>query len=212
MITVVRGNKGGSSKTTTATNLAVALAIVHSKDVVLVDSDIQRSASCWHAEREASGLSPAITLIEKTGNISQTLRSLAEKYDHVIVDVSGRNSRELINSCTVAAMIIAPHQCSQLDLDTMFELLLQLIGILDLHPDLKASAYQSIATTNPILEGSERNEFLENIVEFDQLTPMTAKSCYRKIYRDVMLEGKSVMETDNGKARDEVMAFINEVF
>ncbi|KAB5500649.1 AAA family ATPase [Serratia sp. RJAL6] len=212
MITVVGGNKGGSSKTTTATNLAVALAMVHGKDVVLVDSDIQRSASRWHAEREASGLAPAITLIEKTGNISQTLRSLAEKYDHVIVDVAGRNSRELITACTVADMLIAPHQCSQLDLDTMFELQQQLISIRDLNPDLQAYAYQSIATTNPVLEGNERNEFLEYVAEFDQLTPLTAKSCYRKIYRDVMSEGKSVMETDNAKARDEVMALINEVF
>ena len=212
MITVVGGNKGGSSKTTTATNLAVALAMVHGKDVVLVDSDIQRSASRWHAEREASGLAPAITLIEKTGNISQTLRSLADKYDHVIVDVAGRNSPELITACTVADMLIAPHQCSQLDLDTMFELQQQLISIRDLNPDLKAYAYQSIATTNPVLEGNERNEFLEYVAEFDQLTPLTAKSCYRKIYRDVMSEGKSVMETDNAKARDEVMALINEVF
>ncbi|EMH4932083.1 AAA family ATPase [Serratia ureilytica] len=212
MITVVGGNKGGSSKTTTATNLAVALAMVHGKDVVLVDSDIQRSASRWHAEREASGLAPAITLIEKTGNISQTLRSLADKYDHVIVDVAGRNSRELITACTVADMLIAPHQCSQLDLDTMFELQQQLISIRDLNPDLKAYAYQSIATTNPVLEGNERSEFLEYVAEFDQLTPLTAKSCYRKIYRDVMSEGKSVMETDNAKARDEVMALINEVF
>jgi len=212
MITVVGGNKGGSSKTTTATNLAVALAMVHGKDVVLVDSDIQRSASRWHAEREASGLAPAITLIEKTGNISQTLRSLADKYDHVIVDVAGRNSRELITACTVADMLIAPHQCSQLDLDTMFELQQQLISIRDLNPELKAYAYQSIATTNPVLEGNERNEFLEYVAEFDQLTPLTAKSCYRKIYRDVMSEGKSVMETDNVKARDEVMALIKEVF
>ncbi|QOV56292.1 AAA family ATPase (plasmid) [Serratia marcescens] len=212
MITVVGGNKGGSSKTTTATNLAVALAMIHGKDVVLVDSDIQRSASRWHAEREASSLAPAITLIEKTGNISQTLRSLADKYDHVIVDVAGRNSRELITACTVADMLIAPHQCSQLDLDTMFELQQQLISIRDLNPDLKAYAYQSIATTNPVLEGNERNEFLEYVAEFDQLTPLTAKSCYRKIYRDVMSEGKSVMETDNAKARDEVMALINEVF
>lgn len=212
MITVVGGNKGGSSKTTTATNLAVALAMVHGKDVVLVDSDIQRSASRWHAEREASGLAPAITLIEKTGNISQTLRSLADKYDHVIVDVAGRNSRELITACTVADMLIAPHQCSQLDLDTMFELQQQLISIRDLNPDLKAYAYQSIATTNPVLEGNERSEFLEYVAEFDQLTPLTAKSCYRKIYRDVMSEGKSVMETDNVKARDEVMALIKEVF
>lgn len=109
-------------------------------------------------------------------------------------------------------MQVTTHQCSQLDLDTMFELQQQLISIRDLNPDLKAYANQSIATTNPVLEGNERNEFLEYVAEFDQLTPLTAKSCYRKIYRDVMSEGKSVMETDNAKARDEVMALINEVF
>ena len=57
MITVVGGNKGGSGKTTTATNLAIALAL-KGEDVCLVNGDLQRTAAKHHAEREAAGLTP----------------------------------------------------------------------------------------------------------------------------------------------------------
>lgn len=211
MITIIGCNKGGAAKTTTAVNIAVGLAL-SGKDVCLVDADVQRSASRWYAEREAAGLTPSITLIEKRDNISQTLRSLDEKFDHVIVDVAGRNSRELITGGTVAHQIIAPHQCSQLDLDTMVELQQQLESMRDLNPDLKAYCYQSMATTNPLLQGNERHEFLEYVREFEGLTPLTATACYRKVYRDVMSEGKSVLETSNEKAKAEVLALLNEVF
>lgn len=77
-------------------------------DVCLVDADAQRSASRWYAEREQADMSPTLTLIEKRDNISQTLRNLDQKYSHVIVDVAGRNSRELITGGTVAHQIIAP--------------------------------------------------------------------------------------------------------
>ena len=211
MITIIGCNKGGAAKTTTAINLAVGLAL-RGEDVCLVDADVQRSASRWYAEREASGITPSITLIEKRDNISQTLRSLDEKFAHVIVDVAGRNSRELITGGTVAHQIIAPHQCSQLDLDTMVELQQQLESMRDLNPELKAYCYQSMATTNPLLKGNERHEFLEYVREFEGLIPLTATACYRKGYRDVMSEGKSVLETSNEKAKAEVLALLNEVF
>jgi chromosome partitioning protein len=43
MITVVGGNKGGSGKTTTASNLAIALAH-EGHDVCLLNGDLQRTA------------------------------------------------------------------------------------------------------------------------------------------------------------------------
>lgn len=211
MITIIGCNKGGAAKTTTAINLAVGLAM-RGEDICLVDADAQRSASRWYAERESKGLTPTITLIEKRDNISQTLRSLNDKYDHVIVDVAGRNSRELITGGTVAHQIIAPHQCSQLDLDTLVELEQQLVSMRDLNPELKAFCYQSMATTNPLLRGSERNDFLEFVEEFQGITPLRAIACYRKVYRDVMSEGKSVLETPNEHARNEVLALIEECF
>ncbi|HGJ5876688.1 MAG TPA: AAA family ATPase [Arsenophonus sp.] len=147
MIIIIGCNKDGLAKTTTTTNIAVGLAL-KGNEVVLVDADPQRSASRWYSEREQACLDPKITLIEKRDNISQTLKSLNDKYDHIIVDVSGRNSRELITGCTVVDQIIAPHQCSQLDLDTLIELQQQLEAIRDLNPELKAYCYQSMATTN----------------------------------------------------------------
>ncbi|WP_263057047.1 AAA family ATPase [Pantoea agglomerans] len=211
MITIVGCNKGGAAKTTTAINLAVALA---SKgfDVCLVDADGQRSTSRWYAEREEAGHKPQLTLIEKRDNISQTLRSLNEKFDHVVVDVPGRNSRELITGGTVADYIIAPHQCSQLDLDTMEELQQQVVSMRDLNPNLKVFVYQTVATTNPVLMGNERNEFLGFVAEFEDLTALKAVGRYRKIYRDVISEGKSVIESENEKAKSEVYELVQEVF
>ncbi|WP_072932319.1 AAA family ATPase [Nissabacter archeti] len=211
MITIIGCNKGGAAKTTTAINLAVGLAM-RGEDVCLVDADVQRSASRWYAERENAGLTPAITLIEKRDNISQTLKSLDQKYSHVIVDVAGRNSRELITGGTVAHQIIAPHQCSQLDLDTLVELQQQLESMRDLNPELRAYCYQSMATTNPLLRGNERKEFLDFVAEFEGITPLQSVACYRKVYRDVMSEGKSVLEAPNDQARNEVLALIEEVF
>lgn len=159
MITVVGGNKGGSGKTTTASNLAIALAH-EGHDVCLLNGDLQRTAAKHHAEREASGIEPTFTLIEKFDNLTQTLRGLDEKYDHVIVDVAGRNSREFITSGVVADQIIAPLQCSQPDLDTLTELAQQIEAMRDLNPELKVYCLQSMATTNPVLRGNERKEFL----------------------------------------------------
>ncbi|TKD45437.1 AAA family ATPase [Azotobacter chroococcum] len=211
MIVIIGSNKGGAGKTTTATNIAVALA-KRGYDVCLVDADPQRSACRWHAEREAAGLEPSITLIEKRDNIASALKTLGEKFDHVIVDVAGRNSRELITGATAADLIIAPHQCSQLDLDTLAELQDQLVRVRDLNPDLKAAAYHTMASTNPAVRETERQEFLTFISDFQEVSVIEAVGFYRKAYRDVMATGHSVMESDNLQASAEIEALCNEVF
>ena len=210
MITIIGCNKGGAGKTTTAVNLAVALAA--SSDVCLVDADPQRSASLWHAEREAAGLKPAITLIEKRDNISSTLKALNEKFDHVIVDVAGRNSRELITGATVADLIIAPHQCSQFDLDTIVELQDQVIKIRDLNPDLRVMVYHSMASTNAAVKDKERSDFLAYLSEFEEFEVLDSIGFSRKVYKDASSEGRSVIETSNAIAADEITSLVKEVY
>jgi chromosome partitioning protein len=211
MITVVGGNKGGSGKTTTASNLAIALAH-EGHDVCLLNGDLQRTAAKHHAEREASGVEPTFTLIEKFDNLTQTLRALDEKYDHVIVDVAGRNSKEFITSGVVAHQIIAPLQCSQPDLDTLTELAQQIEAMRDLNPELKVYCLQSMATTNPVLRGNERKEFLEYLEEFPTIETLQTVICFRKVYRDCMSNGTGVVETNNEAAKAEIMQLMKEVF
>ncbi|HGG9034054.1 TPA: AAA family ATPase, partial [Enterobacter hormaechei subsp. xiangfangensis] len=207
----VGGNKGGSGKTTTASNLAIALAH-EGHDVCLLNGDLQRTAAKHHAEREASGIEPTFTLIEKFDNLTQTLRGLDEKYDHVIVDVAGRNSREFITSGVVADQIIAPLQCSQPDLDTLTELAQQIEAMRDLNPELKVYCLQSMATTNPVLRGNERKEFLEYLEEFPTIETLQTVICFRKVYRDCMSNGTGVVETNNEAAKAEIMQLMKEVF
>lgn len=211
MITIVGCNKGGASKTTTATNLSVGLA-KRGKDVCLVDADPQRSAAKWHAEREENSNLPTITLVEKLGSIASTLRGLNEKYEHVIVDVAGRNSRELITGGMVADLIIAPHQNSQFDLDTLEELQDQLVNWRDHNPELQVRIYHAMASTNASVKEKERAEFLAYLAEFPDFQVLQSVGFSRKVYKDAACEGLSVLETGNAIAAAEINALMQEVF
>ena len=211
MISIVGCNKGGASKTTTATNISVGLALA-GHDVCLVDADPQRTAAKWFAEREAAGIESKLTLIEKRDNIASTLRSLNDKYEHVVVDVAGRNSRELITGASVADLILAPHQCSQFDLDTLGELQEQVVKIRDLNENLKVFVYHSMASTNANVKDKERAEFMAYLAEFPEFQVLDSIGYYRKIYKDGGAEGRSVLEAGKNPAADEIRALLNEVY
>ena len=54
MILLLGGEKGGTGKSTLATNLAAWLA-VQGRDVILVDTDVQRTAANWVDRRNQIG-------------------------------------------------------------------------------------------------------------------------------------------------------------
>jgi chromosome partitioning protein len=211
MIITIGSNKGGTGKTTTATNVSVALAM-SGKDVCLVDADFQRSSSRWYQDRQDSKLTPSITLIEKYDNISNTIENLGEKFDYVIIDVAGRNSREMITGLSVSDILLSPHQASQLDLDTIQELQSQITRVKDLNPSLKCYILHTMANTNPIVKTKENQEFNDFLSDYPELKLLDSCLYYRKIYRDVMPYGKSVIESNNTFAKNEVLELINEVF
>ena len=211
MIVIIRSNKGGTGKTTTATNIALALAYSN-YDVCLVDAYFQRSASRWHQDRQDAKLIPSITLIEKYDNVSTTLEELDKKFNYIIVDVAGRNSREMITGLSVADILISPHQASQLDLDTIVELQEQIIRVKDINPKLSSYILHTMASTNPTVRTNERKEFFEYLSDFPQLKLLNTCCYYRKIYRDVMPLGQAVIEYNNLQAKNEILELINEVF
>ena len=212
MIILIASNKGGSGKTTLATNLATCFAVKGGKEVCLVDADKQASAAKWILEREVAQHTPNITCVQKYDNLQPTLTSLASKYEIVIVDVAGRNSREMITAMAVADYVISPVQCSQLDLDTLMELNDQVVRVKGLNPNINVKLCHVMASTNSAVKDKEQKEFRDYIGEFSDLSHLNSIIYYRKIYRDVMSEGKSVIESTNEQAHSEVQKIYEEVF
>jgi len=209
MILLMGGEKGGTGKSTLATNLAVWLAN-NGKDVILIDTDPQRTSSHFVDRRNEHGGLSRVHCAEKYGNVFDTVRDLAGRYEYVLVDAGGRDSEELRTAMVVAHCLYVPLKASQPDLETsihMNELVKLARG---LNPRLEANLVISMGPTHPAVhEDREAAELLEELPEF-RLSKVVIRE--RKVYRDAMAEGKGVVEMDNEKAVDEINRLAKEIF
>lgn len=209
MILIVGSQKGGSGKSTTVVNICAALA-KQGIDVVLVDADRQGTAANWVMDRSEKSTLPAVHCVQKYDNIRDTLLDLDQRYDIVVVDAAGRDSRELRTGMTAADLLLVPFRPSQPDLDTLANLQQVITQAKDLNPSLRVYGLITMAPTNPsIQEANEARHYLEDYPDIKLLNTII---CDRKIYRDGMSEGMGVVEMNNPKARDEISSLVRELF
>lgn len=210
MIILVGSNKGGCGKSTTVVNLAVAFANAK-KEVLIIDADRQSTASRWSNDREHYQLTPYIQVLQKYDNLQPALKQIEAKFDIILVDVAGRNSRELLSALLVADLLICPLQCSQPDLDTLAELKEQVTRGKDFNPLLQVLIYHTMASTNTKVKENERTDFINFVNQYDDFKTLESINYFRKVYKDAISEGKSVLEFNNADAINEVTELFNEV-
>lgn len=193
MIIVMGGEKGGTGKTTLATNLAAVRATAD-RDMLLVDTDPQGSASNWATVRDESQTAlPRIACIQKFGRgIARELRDLAGRYQDIIVDTGGRDSVELRGALVVADVIAIPVQASQLDLWTMDQIDKVIQEARALNPALRASVVISRAPTHPhMTDVADAKDLLNDFTSL-QLVSVVVRE--RVAYRRAAGAGCSVHE------------------
>lgn len=209
MILLLGGEKGGTGKSTVAINLAVWLA-TKGADVMLIDTDPQRTASHFIERRNTIEGAPKVHCTEKYGNVFDAVRDLSKRYGEVIVDAGGRDSEELRTALVAANRIYCPLKASQPDIETsvhMNELVKLARGM---NPTLQARLLISMGPTNPVIqEAAEAREILRELPEFT-LSDVIIRD--RKIYRDAMPEGRGVIELHNDKATAEITALAHEIY
>jgi chromosome partitioning protein len=209
MIVLVGAEKGGVGKSTIASNLAVHLA-QQGVDVVVVDTDAQATCAKFVDRRNEAGILPAVACVQKMGDVATTLRDLAKRYQVIVVDAGGRDSREMRTAMAVANLLLVPTKASQADLETLPKVN-ELVSLArGLNPDLKAVAVLSMAPSNPVIR--EVEEARQLLADFDQLELADTVIRDRKVYRDALLAGKGVVELDNSQARAEVQLLAQEFF
>lgn len=212
MVVLVGGEKGGTGKTTFATNMA-ALRAGEGRDVLLVDTDKQGSASDWAAVRDEVDRVPRVSCVQVFGKqVTSQIQDLAGRYDDLIVDAGGRDSVELRSAMVVADRFYVPMQASQFDvwtIEQMEELVEQAQAI---NPALKASVFINRASPHPqVREAEEAEEILE---EFEHLVFSGVVIHDRIAFRRAASDGIGVDEAESPdpKACKEVRSLYVSIF
>ncbi len=209
MIVLIGSQKGGCGKSTTAVNICAFLA-KNGHDVVLVDADRQCTAANWAMDRSGNKSLPVVHCVQKYDNVRETLLDLDKRYEYVVVDAAGRDSRELRTGMTAASLLLVPFRPSQPDLDTLPNLQEIITQAKDLNPELKVYGLITMAPTNPVIhETEEAREYLQDYPEIKLLDTILRD---RKIYRDAMSDGMGVVEMGNQKATEEIESLMKEIF
>ncbi len=212
MIVLFGCEKGGVGKSTLATNLA-ALRVARGGDVILVDTDLQGSASAWTSERDDDDSVPRVACMAKMGRgLSREVQSLAGKYADVVLDCGGKDSEELRGGMVAADVLYIPIRPSQPDvwcLDRMDELVTTARGF---NPDLIARVIINCASTNPSV--TEADEVRSVISDFPALELSDVIIKDRIAFRRAFRSGLSVSELvpEDKKAVYEIVGLYDEVF
>src|ERR1019366_2523529 len=120
MIITVGGIKGGSGKTTIATNLTVWLS-QRGEDVLLVDADDQETATDFTAWREETlNGRTGYTSVKLTGdNVRSQIQKLKDKYTHIVIDTGGRDTTSQRSAIVVSDVYLLPFNPRSFDIWTI---------------------------------------------------------------------------------------------
>jgi len=137
------------------------------------------------------------------------VRDLSKRYDHVIIDAGGRDSKELRSAMLCANKLYIPIKASQFDLWTVDRMNTIVNEARAFNELLEAYVVISMAPTNPqINETADARSMLDSF-EYLKLSPTIIRE--RKAYRDAILKGQGVLEGDNLKAKIEIEELAKEI-
>lgn len=212
MIILIGGEKGGTGKTTLATNLAAMRALA-GHDVLLIDSDPQGSANYWAQNRDELAIQPRVACVQKLGKgLAMEVKDLAQRYQDIIIDAGGRDSVELRSALVVVDKVYIPIQPSQFDVWTLNSMNTLVETAQGFNPGLQAKVIISRSSTHPSVQESEETRKL--LADFPSLEPLELIIRDRIAYRKAAKEGVAVTELKpkETKASEEITALYNEIF
>jgi chromosome partitioning protein len=212
MIVLIGGEKGGTGKTTVATNLA-AMRALSGRDVLLIDTDQQGSANYWAQSRDEASVNPRVACVQKFGKgLPVEVKDLAHRYQDIIIDAGGRDSVELRSAMVVANRAYIPIQPSQFDIWTLNRMDELIETAKSFNPDLQAWVIISRSSTNPSVH--ESDDTIEIMGDFPNLGLAGVSIRDRIAYRKAAKDGMAVCELKpkDPKAVEEMEVLYKEVF
>lgn len=215
MLLLVGMEKGGTGKTTLAVNLAVMRALA-GHETLLVDTDLQESASTWATVRAENNLLPSITCVSKRGKVGYDLAQLKPKFDTIIVDAGGRDSLELRQSMVIADRMVIPIRPSQFDSWSLDRMVQHIKDVEEKTGEkLSVAAMMNAVSTNRQVK--EVDEMRHMLADYQDIFPVLNTTIGdRIVFRRAARDGLAVVELKNAindeKAIGELTNLYHEVF
>ena len=211
MIVVVGGIKGGSGKTTIATNLAV-LRSAENRDLLLIDADDQETATDFTILRnERTEGNAGYTGIQLAGPAVRTqTQRLAGKYADIVIDTGGRDTTSQRAAMTVADLLLVPFVPRSFDIWTLEKVAALVSEMQPANPRLKAYAFLNRADAR----GQDNDEAMSFLRENAALTFIDTPIGSRKAFANAAAQGMSVAEVRpaDPKAVDEMQILYRYVY
>lgn len=211
MIVVAGGIKGGSGKTTVATNLAVMRAM-DGKDVLLVDADDQETSMDFTVLRNSAHQDVAqYTCIKLSGPAVRTeVLRMTHKYDDIIIDTGGRDTTSQRAAIAIANYMLVPFVPRSFDVWTIEK-------VSDLVAEMRTAnagliAYSFLNRADPRGQDNDDTAVVLRDTPHVQFVDITLGA--RKAFSNAAAQGLAVVETkpQDPKAIEEITKLYRYLF
>ena len=201
LIIGVLNPKGGSGKTTLATNLAHALQLEgqsegHPSPVLIVDTDPQGTATDWQAAQGDGADLPSVVSITNRRALTAELSRLSAAYDVVVIDGSAKTEGMMGAAVGASDVVVIPVQPSPADI----------WGAADLVSIIRRTGtLAAFVVSRQIVRTNLADEIAEALAGYE-LPVLEGRTSQRVAYAEAMVRGVTVLEGSDGKAAEEIHA------
>jgi len=211
MILLIGGIKGGSGKSTIATNLAVMRSLA-GKDVLLVDADDQQTSSDFTNLRNEKRQDDAgYTCIKLAGSaLRSEIKRLKSKYDDIVIDTGGRDTVSQRAAIIVSDIMLVPFIPRLFDIWTIEKISNLIEEMSQGNPKLKA--YTFLNRTDP--RGTDNDDAKERLEENEVVAFWDTPIGNRKAFPNASSQGMAVAElkAQDEKAASEITCLYKHIF
>ncbi len=202
-VIAILNQKGGSGKTTIATNLAHALVLAESR-VLLIDSDPQGSARDWN-EANQGALLPVVGLDRET--LAVDLKAIRDGYDFILIDGAPQITKLAVEAVKIADLVLIPVQPSPYDIWAAADL----VEIIKVRQEITEGKPVAAFVISRAIKNTKLSAEVVEALEGYQLPIMKHGTTQRVIYPTSASTGQTVFNEPNNPARQEIEALAEEL-
>lgn len=195
--------KGGSGKTTIASNLAHAFRLDGEK-VLLVDSDPQGSLRDWNEANEGE-LLPVVGLDRET--LPKDLKAVTEGYDVAIIDGAPQIAKMSAAAVKAADLVLIPVQPSPYDIWACADL----VDVIKARQEVTDGQPLAAFVISRAIKNTKLSGEIEKALTDYELPVLKASTTQRVAYPTTAAGGLTVMQEPKSPAALEIFAIKHEV-